>query len=172
MKRFYIRWGVVSLSLLVIIVLGVWRYQKEVSTISPDEILGQPSKEPVRVLGLVQGGSLGTDAGEGVHFRISGTNADLPVSYTGPRNDNLRELKTLVVVGRWNSGEKIFEASEIALVPHYGFVTWAYLAGLLPVLLFLFGMERRTRLLYNEIKDTTLYQPEANLEELGKTLYN
>jgi hypothetical protein len=56
------------------------------------------------------------------------------------------------------------EAEEIALLPNYWFVAGAYLAGIIPIGLFLFSMERRVELLYNRIKSTKLYEPE---EEQG-----
>jgi hypothetical protein len=110
-------------------------------------------------------------------FELAGPEADLLVHYDGPADDNLRELKTLVVVGHLNLtgpagsaksdglDRQRFEAHELDLLPNYGFITAAYLLALVPLALFLFGMERRVALLYTVIKGTTVYQPEAGTVE-------
>ena len=164
MKGFYIRWGIILLCTLVVTVLAAGRYRMEVSVISPEDLLRQPSEETVRVLGMVEGGSLAVKSPGEATFRLTGEGAGLTVHYKGEGNDNLRELKALVVVGRWAPANAVFEAARIALAPNYGFVVGAYLAGILPAAIFLVGMERRARILYNEIKDTAAYQPEEGFD--------
>jgi hypothetical protein len=99
------------------------------------------------------------DAAAGhARFDLAGAQDTLPVQYDGPPPDNLRELKTLVVIGRWDPASAVFLAHDIALVTNYGFVvgrTWFPLA-------FPFGMERRVTLLYREIKESRLYEPEKS----------
>jgi hypothetical protein len=46
-------------------------------------------------------------------------------------------------------------------------VAGAYLAGLIPLSLFLFGMERRVEMLYNRIKTSKLYEPEEDRVDQG-----
>jgi hypothetical protein len=103
-------------------------------------------------------------------FELAGQQAHLLVHYDGPADDNLRELKTLVVVGHLaangaaGSGgldKQRFNAHALDLLPNYGFITAAYLLALIPLALFLFGMERRVAILYTVIKETTAYQPET-----------
>ena len=100
-------------------------------------------------------------------FELAGEKEKVSVRYSGEAPANLRELKTLVVIGRWNSSARQFEAHEISLLPNYGFVTGAYLVGIIPLSLFLFGMERRVELLYNKIKTTKLYEPEEGKVDQG-----
>ena len=84
----------------------------------------------------------------------------IQVYYKGPKPDNLRELKTLILIGKWNPSNNVFEARDIGLVTNYGFVISAYLIGLIPLAIFLFAMSRRVRFLYEEIKTSKLYQEE------------
>ena len=164
MKGFYVRWGAILLAGVMIALLGAWRYEREVTTISPEDLLLEQPTGMVRILGRVQPGSLMAEEPQGVRFELAGDRERILVRYTGEENDNLRELKTLVVVGRWNPGGRELEADEIALVPNYGFIAAAYLLGIVPVMIFLFGMERRTRLLFHEIKGTTVYKPEEGFD--------
>ena len=164
MKVFYIRCGAILLAAVMIALLGVWRYEREVTTVSPEELLREQPTGTVRVLGTVQPGSLMTEKPKGARFRLAGDRDRLSVRYTGEENDNLRELKTLVIVGRWNPISRELEADEISLVPNYGFIAAAYLIGIVPMVVFLFGMERKARLLYHEIKGTTVYRPEEGFD--------
>ena len=119
-----------------------------------------PSHE-IRVRGLVRAGTLqGNVAGGEAEFELTEGDASIPVQYQGPPPDNLRELKTLVLIGKWNPTTNIFEARDIGLVTNYGFVISAYLIGLIPLAIFLFAMSRRVSLLYEEIKESKLYQEE------------
>ena len=80
--------------------------------------------------------------------------------YKGPKPDNLREIKTMILIGKWNPSDNVFEARDIGLVANYGFVISAYLISLIPLAIFLFAMSRRVGLLYEEIKASKLYQEE------------
>ena len=151
---------------LMITLLGSQRYHREVATMPPEEILKKQPTGIVRVLGMVQAGSLSDSGGEAASphsatFYLTGEREGLAVRYTGEQPDNLRELKTLVVVGRLNTSTHEFEAHEISLLPNYGYVAAAYLIGMIPIGLFLFLMQRRVELLYNEIKAAKVYEPEV-----------
>lgn len=161
MKGFYLRWGLIFLAGAAIGVLGIQRYEREVTTIHPEELLQSDPDETVRVRGLVKGGTLQiSPTGEEVLFTLGENGAEVPVRYSGPPSDSLRELKTLVVVGQWDAREGAFRAEEIAIVPNYGFILAAYLIALVPLLFFLFHMERKVKLLYTRIKEAKVYEPE------------
>jgi hypothetical protein len=149
----------------IIGVLGIQRYHRDVTAISPDQLLRDQPAKTVRVLGMVEAASL-VKEGEGgpIAFQLSGEGAKVSVRYIGQESENLRDLKTLVIGGRWNSTTQIFEADKISLVPNYGFITAAYLASLIPMGLFLFNMERKVAMLYILIKEEKVYQPEEPLE--------
>jgi len=196
MKGFYLRWaGIISVA-LVLAWLAAQHYDRDVRTVIPEQLLEARSEGTVRVIGMVQAGGLTivpqeasttpSDTSPGAispntippktipmilaEFELAGRQAHLLVHYDGPADDNLRELKTLVVVGHLDSAgaagsggseTQRFEAHALDLLPNYGFITAAYLLALIPLALFLFGMERRVTILYTVIKDTTAYQPEA-----------
>ena len=172
MKWFYIRWGGILFMGLMITLLGTQRYYREVATMSPEQLLKEQPNGIVRVLGRVQAGSLSTPGEEeaSLHpatFYLTGEREGLAVRYTGEQPDNLRELKTLVVVGRWNKSTHEFKAHEISLLPNYRYVAAAYLIGMIPIGLFLFLMQRRVELLYNEIKAAKVYEPEVEAFDKG-----
>jgi hypothetical protein len=118
----------------------------------------------MRVLGMVVGGSLVKGSpGEPIQFTLSGEARQIPIHYEGDEPENLRELKRVVIVGRWNSEAQRIEAKEISSLPNYDFVTWAYIVTLIPMALFLFNMERKVALLYIMIKEEKIYQPEEKV---------
>ena len=166
MKWLYIRWGGILLAGLIIAFLGLQHYRLEVETISPERFLQGRQTGVVRVLGTVQAGSLFTSEKESAsafqaRFKLSGDKEGLSVLYTGTMPDNLRELKSLVIVGRWNPSTEVFEAYDIQILPNYGYVTAAYLIVMIPMGLFLFRMERKVEILYTEIKSAKVYEPEG-----------
>jgi cytochrome c-type biogenesis protein CcmE len=161
-KWFYVRWGGVFLAAIAILVLGFRHYERELKTITPDQLLREQPSRIVRVRGMVLPGSLTRNATSSqVRFQLGGEKQNLSVQYQGETPENLRELKTLVVIGRWDPVEKVFKGNDIALVPNYGFVAAAYLGGLVPMVLFLFVMERKVALLYQEIRSLKIYEPEG-----------
>lgn len=165
-RGFYIRW-VVTLAIGAIIVgLAAERYSREVKTVGPDQVMSFTSSGPVRVLGMVEAGSLlkTNPFSEATFFLIRGESR-IPVIYKGEEPDNLRDLKTIVVVGHWEAENGHFISEKIDLVPNFGFVLAAYLA-LIPVVLFLFLMEQKVMMLYNEIKQSSVY--EAEVEAIDK----
>ncbi len=158
----YIRWGIILLVTFVIAISGYQRYQKDVACLTPDQILQNPAPDKVRVVGIIQGGSLNReDDLNRADFLLQGQDKTLPVQYHGHDTSSLRELKIVVITGHLDAGLQVFEGESISLIPNYGFVTAAYLIGILPTFLFLFLMERRLRLLYTEVKDARLYEPEV-----------
>ncbi len=164
-RGLYLRWGVVVLAVLIIVSLSARRYDREVRPISPETVLSSSPSGPVRVMGRVAGGSLSKSEPrpEGTleaAFSLTSENGQVSVLYDGEEPDNLRELKTLVVVGKWDAEAQQLLSSQIDLIPNFGFVIAAYL-NLIPLFLFLFIMERKVGLLYNEIKDTRDYESEA-----------
>lgn len=166
MKRFYFRWGGMLLIGLLITIFSAQRYYREVHSLTPEQLLrGQPPKT-LRILGRVEAGTLMTEASrQRATFQLAGKEAQIAVLYQGEALETLRELKTLVVVGRWDALHHQFEAHEIDLIPNYGFITAAYLT-MIPMAVFLFMMERRVLLLYNEIRQSKLYEPEvADLDD-------
>ncbi len=162
-KRFYLRWMILMTIFGSISILGAVRYFQEVRTISPKTLLSIQPKETVRLMGMIDAGSfMKATENEPFRFDLSGEGGKVAVTYTGEDPDGLlRELKTIVVIGNWESGDGEFQAKEIALVPNYGFITSAYIFSLVPLAFFLFYMERRVALLYVMIKDEKVYQPET-----------
>ena len=160
MTNLYLRWGGVLIVAIVLIVLTYNHYRDNLASLVPQQVKQEAPTGDVRVLGMVQGGTLKTrEAGEAT-FTLLGEQATLPVHYQGPPPDNLRELKILVLIGTWNAATQVFEARDIGIVPNYGFIAGAYLLGLLPLALLLFAMTRRVHFLYDEIKASKLYEEE------------
>ena len=161
MTRLYLRWSALVVVAAVIAFLASRSFDRHLASLAPEDVVSRQPVAVVRVIGLVTGGTLTGDAAAGhARFDLAGSRDMLPVQYDGPPPDNLRELKTLVVVGRWDPASAVFLAHDIALVTNYGFVVGAYLAGFIPLAFFLFAMERRVTLLYREIKQSRLYEPE------------
>ena len=162
MKRFYLRWGAVLAIAVAIGFLGMQRYYRDVNALSPEQLLREQPARVVRVLGRIEAGSLVKEEAQR-KFLLSGESEKVPVVYRGDEADSLRELKTLVVEGRWDPSAHRLEAQKIAITPNYGFITAAYLLSLIPLGLFLFNMERKVALLYIMIKQEKAYQPEEQL---------
>lgn len=164
-RGLYLRWAILVLAGLIIVTLGVRRYDREVRPISPETVLRSSPSGSVRVMGRVAAGSLSkSEPRPGgtlqAAFSLTSEKGQVSVFYDGEEPDNLRELKTLVVVGEWDPETGRLLAREIDLIPNIGFVIAAYL-NLIPLFLFLFIMERKVALLYNEIKETRVYESEA-----------
>ena len=160
MTSLYIRWGGVLIVAIVLIVLTYNHYRDNLASLVPQQVKQESSTGNVRVLGMVQGGTLETRGAGEATFALLGESASLPVHYEGPPPDNLRELKILVLIGTWNTDTQVFEARDIGIVPNYGFIAGAYFLGLLPLALLLFAMNRRVNFLYEEIKASKLYEEE------------
>ena len=163
MKRLYIRWAVLAFLFGVIGVLGAVRYNREVKAISPKALLASPKSGTLRLIGRVEPGTLIREkGGKFARFTLAGEGVSVPVQFAEDDQETLRELKTIVVIGKWDSENQRFNAGEIALVPNYGFIASAYLAALVPLGLFLFHMERKVAILYIRIKEEKVYKPEVS----------
>jgi len=161
-KRLYLRWGVLVGIFAVIGFLAISRYNRDVRTISPKVLLSESPSEQTRLMGMIEAGSLkGGSEGMPFRFSLSSEGAKTPVVFLGDDAESLRDLKTIVVIGRWHADKGLFEANKIALTPNYGFITSAYVFTLIPLILFLFNMERRVALLYVMIKKEKVYQAEV-----------
>ena len=162
MTWFYVRWAAILIVVVVIASLTSQHYQQNLASLSPQSILSHPpAGTSVRVQGMVQSETLVGHPEEGhAQFALVDGTSSLSVQYDGPPPDNLRELKTLVLVGRWDSDARVFRAHEVALVTNYGYVVSAYLVAFIPLALFLFAMSRRVSFLFQEIKQSKLYEPE------------
>jgi cytochrome c-type biogenesis protein CcmE len=159
-----VQWTVIAIAVAIVGGAAARYYERHLTTVTPEAVLDGAVRSGgvIRVQGQVAGGTLTGDPAAGLAaFQFKGERAELPVQYVGPPPENLRELKTLVAIGRWDSEAGVFLAQDLASVTNYGFVVGAYLAGFLPLALFVFAMERRVRLLYAEIKHTKLYEPES-----------
>lgn len=162
MTGLYLRWGAILAVAVILAVLASRYYDRNLASVAPDDILAGSTDRVVRVTGMVRAGTLKKEAtSTRIRFDLAGMRETLAVQYDGPPQENLRELKTLVVIGRWDPTARLFQAHDIALVANYGFVVGAYVIGLVPLALFLFTMERKVDLLYHEIKQSKLYEPQA-----------
>jgi cytochrome c-type biogenesis protein CcmE len=164
LRNLYLRWIAILIVGIVIILFARQRYLDEVAVITPEQLKMEASSASLRVQGRIEPGTLKVDAEtHQAHFDLSWKENRLPVSYSGEDLDTLREFKVIVLIGSWDPATQRFESKKLALTPNYGFITAAYLAGLFPLALFLFYMERRVVLLYDVIKREKIYQPEETL---------
>ncbi len=165
MMSFYIRWAVLILIFGSIGCMGLARYNREVKTLSPKDLLASESASGLRLMGMIDAGSfVRTTGSEPTRFNLSEDGEKVAVVFSGDDvDDTLRELKTVVVIGGWDREANQFAASEMALIPNYGFISGAYLLSLIPLAFFLFFMERRVAILYVMIKEEKVYQAEKVL---------
>ncbi len=162
MRRLYFRWIGIFMVGGVIAFLGARRYCSEVAALSVEAtaaLTEATAVGEVRVLGQVVAGSL-TREGERLKFRLAGATQQISVDSIGADRDAIRALKTLVIIGRWTPSTQTFTADGNAPIPNYGYITAAYLIGLIPLALFLLYMERTVRSLYAAIKQEKVYEPE------------
>jgi cytochrome c-type biogenesis protein CcmE len=80
---------------------------------TPTQVVENPpaAGETFRIGGLVEPGSLVRGQGETVTFRVTDTNASVPVAYTGVRPDLFGEGEGTVATGRLVDG--VFVAREV-----------------------------------------------------------
>lgn len=114
-------------------------------------------------MGMIEAGTFERGSeDQPTRFVLTGDGTKVTVVFSGEDTDeSLRELKTIVALGKWDAEKNQFDASALALDPNYGFVTSAYVFSLLPLAFFLFYMERRVSLLYVMIKEEKVYQSET-----------
>ena len=152
---------------MVVIVLAILtsrHFEQNLASVSPkDVVTGIHTESSLRVEGMVKSGSLTGKPEEGnAEFELLGESNGLKVHYQGPPPENLRELKTLILIGRWDAEGGVFRAHETALVTNYGFVASAYVIALISLVVFVFLMSRKVTFLYQEIKESKLYEPELD----------
>ncbi len=80
---------------------------------TPTQVAETPPSptEVFRIGGLVEDGSITRGQGETVTFRVTDTNATIPVSFTGVLPDLFGEGQGMVGTGRYVDG--VFQATEI-----------------------------------------------------------
>ncbi|MDR4494510.1 MAG: cytochrome c maturation protein CcmE [Nitrospirales bacterium] len=164
MTGFYARWGMVGALGLLLVFLTYQDYQTRLSTIPLSGIMsGNTPKEPIRIQGMVKSGTLAGKVEQGeATFEFTEGTVTIPVEYHGPPPENLRELKVMVLKGRWDAEAYVFKAQDTALVNNYGYVAAAYGVSCLTIVLMLFAMSQRVMVLFKEIKESKLYEPEVD----------
>lgn len=164
MTGLYTRWALILGAILLLAILTYQHYQQNLSTVSIETLLNNPPDlQPVRVQGMVKSGTLKGDVEEGqATFEIMNGTASVFVEYQGPPQENIRELKTLVFIGHWDNEAQIFKAQDTALMNNFGFVAAAYLISIIALGWMVFAMSQRVMVLFKEIKESKLYEPEAD----------
>jgi cytochrome c-type biogenesis protein CcmE len=163
MTGLYARWAIMFGGILLLAIMTFQQYQRDLSTISLATVLNSPtSSEPVRIQGMVKSGTLSGDVEEGkATFELIDGPTTLPVEYAGPPLENIRELKTMVLIGQLDPATKTFKAKDTALINNFGFVAAAYLLTVISICWALFAMSQRVMVLFKEIKEEKLYEPET-----------
>lgn len=163
MTGLYTRWAMILGATFLLAILSYQHYQQHLSTVPMGTLLGtSPPTQPVRIQGMVKSGTLQGDVEPGqATFEFMDGSSSLLVEYQGPPLENIRELKTLVLIGRWDSQAKIFKAQDTALINNFGFVAAAYLISVFALGWMVFAMSQRVMVLFKEIKESKLYEPEA-----------
>jgi cytochrome c-type biogenesis protein CcmE len=162
MTGFYARWAIMVGGIILLAMMTFQQYQRDLSTISLATVSnGTAISEPVRIQGMVKSGTLSgaVDQGQATFELVDGSTT-LPVEYAGPPLENIRELKTMVLIGHLDPETKIFKAKDTALINNFGFVAAAYLIAVLSLGWAIFAMSQRVMVLFKEIKEEKLYEPE------------
>jgi cytochrome c-type biogenesis protein CcmE len=162
MTGFYARWAIMVGGIILLAMMTFQQYQRDLSTISLATVSnGTATSEPVRIQGMVKSGTLSgaVDQGQATFELVDGSTT-LPVEYAGPPLENIRELKTMVLIGHLDPETKIFKAKDTALINNFGFVAAAYLIAVLSLGWAIFAMSQRVMVLFKEIKEEKLYEPE------------
>ena len=162
MTGYYLRWAGILVIAIVLATLSTRNFEKNLASLTPEAIVtNSHTQANLRVQGMVKSGSLTGSPEEGhAAFELLGESKSLNVAYQGPPPDNLRELKTLILIGRWDQKARMFLAHETALVTNYGFVASAYVISFIGLFVFLLLMTRKVTLLSEEMKESKLYEPE------------
>jgi len=164
MTGFYARWAIMVGGIILLAMMTFQQYQRDLSTISPATVLNSPAtSETVRIQGMVKSGTLSgaVDQGQATFELVDGSTT-LPVEYAGPPLENIRELKTMVLIGQLDPATKTFKAKDTALINNFGFVAAAYLIAVLSLGWAIFAMSQRVMVLFKEIKEEKLYEPEID----------
>jgi len=162
MTGFYARWAVMIGGIILLAMMTFQQYQRDLSTISLATVLNSPAtSKTVRIQGMVKSGTLtgAVDQGE-ANFDLVDGPTTLPVEYAGPPLENIRELKTIVLLGHLDHETKTFKAKDTALISNFGFVAAAYVITVFSLGWAIFAMSQRVMVLFKEIKEEKLYEPE------------
>ena len=162
MTGFYARWAIMVGGIILLALMTFQQYQRDLSTISLATVLNSTAtSETVRIQGMVKSGTLSgaVDQGQATFELVEGSTT-LPVEYAGPPLENIRELKTMVLIGHLDPATKTFKAKDTALINNFGFVAAAYLIAVLTLGWAIFAMSQRVMVLFKEIKEEKLYEPE------------
>lgn len=164
MNWFYARWGLIGGVALLLTMLTYQDYHTRLSTVPLQTMPGSSSSSKlVRIQGMVKSGTLSGDVEGGqATFEFTEGPVTIPVVYQGPPPENLRELKVLVLVGHWDAQTNVFQAQDTALLNNYGYVAAAYGVSFLALVWMLFAMSQRVMVLFKEIKESKLYEPEVD----------
>ncbi len=162
MTSFYFRWALIIGGLIILAFMTYSHYQRALSTIPLDTVVSRPpSSDVLRIQGMVKSGTLAGDMEQGqATFELVDGSTTLPVEYAGPPLENIRELKTMVLIGHLDAETKIFKATDTALINNFGFVAAAYLLTVITLVWVVFAMGQRVMVLFKEIKEEKLYEPE------------
>jgi len=162
MTGLYTRWALMVGGILLLAMMTFQQYQRDLSTLSLVTVITRPaSSEPVRIQGMVKSGTLSGNIEQGqATFELVDGPTTLPVEYAGPPLENIRELKTMVLIGQLDPTTKIFKANDTALINNFGFVAAAYVLTIVSMCWALFAMSQRVMVLFQEIKHEKLYEPE------------
>jgi cytochrome c-type biogenesis protein CcmE len=162
MTGFYARWAIMVGGIILLAMMTFQQYQRDLSTISLATLSANASTtETVRIQGMVKSGTLSGDVDQGqATFELVDGSTTLAVEYAGPPLENIRELKTMVLIGHLNPETKIFKAKDTALINNFGFVAAAYLIAVISLGWAIFAMSQRVMVLFKEIKEEKLYEPE------------
>ena len=162
MTGFYARWAVMIGGIILLAMMTFQQYQRDLSTISLATVLNSPATSKiVRIQGMVKSGTLSgaVDQGQATFELVDGPTT-LPVEYAGPPLENIRELKTIVLLGHLDHETKTFKAKDTALISNFGFVAAAYVITVFSLGWAIFAMSQRVMVLFKEIKEEKLYEPE------------
>jgi len=162
MTGFYARWAIMVGGIILLTIMTYHQYQRDLSTISLATLsTSAPTTETVRIQGMVKSGTLSGAVEEGqATFEFIDGPTTLAVEYAGPPLENIRELKTMVLIGHLDPETKTFKAKDTALINNFGFVAAAYLLTVIALGWSIFAMSQRVMVLFKEIKEEKLYEPE------------
>ena len=162
MTSFYTRWAILVGGLIIVALMTYHHYQRALSTIPLATVVSRPpSSDVLRIQGMVKSGTLASNIEQGqATFELIDGPTTLPVEYAGPPLENIRELKTMVLIGHLDAQTQTFKAKDTALINNFGFVAAAYLLTVVTLAWVVFAMGQRVMVLFKEIKDEKLYEPE------------
>jgi cytochrome c-type biogenesis protein CcmE len=164
MTGFYARWAIMVGGIILLSMMTYQQYQRDLATISLAALSTSSfTTQTVRIQGMVKSGTLSGAAEQGqATFELVDGPITLAVEYAGPPLENIRELKTMVLIGHLDPETKIFKAKDTALINNFGFVAAAYLIAVITLGWVIFAMTQRVMVLFKEIKKEKLYEPEID----------